>query len=130
MNLYFTINPSKIISNSCRSVSFTIGELTSSQFVAMIKTGVKSYCSINDTPEIEALKLRFGLEVDSIPVPTKTPEKYPKLEKGDVIIVMSINGLPDQKQLKKLKRDNFKKEEILQATFSFDMYTIAEIEKK
>lgn len=68
---------------------------------------------------IEAMKRRFGIEVE-IP---ETPPKV-SLGVGDAIVVMQVNGLP-----RLTDRHEYTEEEIAHATFTFAQYQVVQIER-
>ena len=79
-----------------------------------VKAGVTSCCNPSHVATIEAMRLRFGLEVS-------IPEHPPRvvLEKGDSVIVMGVRGLP-----RLTDRHEYTTEEVAKATFVFTEYTI------
>lgn len=63
-------------------------------------------------PTIEAMQSRYGIDVD---IPSTPPQV--KLEKGDVLIVMGVRGLP-----RLTDRHEYTEAEIAAATFNFTLY--------
>jgi hypothetical protein len=75
---------------------------------------IESCLNPSHTPTIEAMKVRFGLD---IAIPEKPPQVSLRL--GDELIVMSVRGLGRLEG-----RSEYTKEEIGQATFSFSHYRV------
>jgi hypothetical protein len=69
-----------------------------------------STCNPAHVPTIAAMRSRYGLDV---PAPEKAP--HVTLERGDVLVVMSVRGLPRLQD----GRHEYTEEEVASATFSF-----------
>ena len=82
---------------------------------ALVAQDVESCCNPSHSATINAMHLRFGIDV-SIP---ETPSRV-VLGSGDSIIVMGVRGLP-----RLTNRHEYTEEEIASATFTFAMYTVA-----
>jgi hypothetical protein len=80
-----------------------------------VKQGVEPCLNPSHKATIDAMKLRFGIEV---PIP-KTPPRV-SLGSGDSVIVMGVRGLP-----RLTDRHEYTDEEIAQATFSFAEYRVS-----
>jgi hypothetical protein len=80
----------------------------------IIAAGVESCCNPSHKATIDALKVRFGIEV---PIP-ETPPRV-QLRDGDSLIVMGVRGLP-----RLTDRHEYTAEEIESAVFVFSKYTV------
>jgi len=101
--------------------SMFVGDCTIERRVLLIEEvrelvvqGVESCCNTSHLATIEAMKLRFGIDV---PIPELPPRV--SLEVGDSVVVMGVRGLP-----RLTNRHEYTPEEIAQASFSFAMYTV------
>lgn len=68
------------------------------------------------TATIAAMKARYGID---LPIPEKPPQV--SLSLGDVLIVMSVRGLP-----RLTDRHEYSEEEINNASFAFSEYIVRE----
>ena len=80
-----------------------------------IKEGVISCLNPSHKATIQAMKNRFGIEVE-------IPETPPRvtLNSGDSVIVLGVRGLP-----RLTDRHEYTEEEIANASFSFAEYTVS-----
>jgi len=81
----------------------------------LISKGIESCCNPSHQATINAMRLRFGIDV---PIPEKPPRV--RLESGDSIIVMGVLGLP-----RLTDRHEYTQEEIEESTFRFSIYTVS-----
>lgn len=81
----------------------------------LVAQGVESCCNPSHSATIDAMRSRFGIDV-SIP---ETPPRV-ALVSSDSIVVMGVRGLP-----RLTDRHEYTKDEIVQATFTFSVYTVA-----
>lgn len=81
----------------------------------LVERGVNPCLNPSHSATIEAMRSRFGIDVD-IP---KAPPRV-ALNSGDSIVVMGVRGLP-----RLTDRHEYTGTEIAQATFSFSLYTVA-----
>jgi len=82
---------------------------------ALVTQGVESCCNPSHSATINAMRSRFGIDV-SIP---ETPPRV-SLGSGDSVVVMGVRGLP-----RLTDRHEYTEDEIVSATFTFAMYTVA-----
>ena len=97
-------------------VSLTRHELSPEETQAIISQGVVPCLNPSHVATIEAMKNRFGIEVE---VPEKAPQVA--LNKGDRLIVMSVRGLPRLDAT----RHEYTSEEIAGANFKFAIYAVS-----
>ncbi len=115
MNIYFgfAIADSMFPSNC----SVERHSLTPEEAREKISQGVVSCCNPLHKATIEAAEKRYGITVDM-------PEKAPQVSliAGDVVIVMSVRGLPRLQE----NRHEYTDAEIEGATFTFGIWTVSE----
>lgn len=88
--------------------------LTVEQVAAEVAAGVTSCCNPSHGATIDAMRQRFGLDME-IP---ETPPRV-SLAHGDSVIVMGVRGLP-----RLTDRHEYTVEEVAKATFDFAEYTV------
>jgi hypothetical protein len=88
---------------------------TVEQAEAIIEAGVESCCNASHAATISAMRERYGFEVS---IPAKPP--LVSLTPGDVVLVMSVRGLPRLDD----KRHEYTAEEIANATFVFATWRV------
>lgn len=88
--------------------------LTVEEVRSMVDNGVISCLNPSHQATIDAMRQRFGLDVE-IPA---TPPKV-SLGKGDSVIVMAVQGLP-----RLTDRREYTTEEVEGATFAFGLWTV------
>lgn len=89
--------------------------LTIEEVGAKVAAGVASCCNPSHQATIDAMRARFGLNVD-IP---QTPPRV-SLSSGDSVIVMGVRGLP-----RLTDRHEYTPDEVAGATFVFSEYTVS-----
>jgi hypothetical protein len=90
-------------------------QLTIDEVKAKVVAGVASCCNPSHQATIDAMRARFGLNVD-IP---QTPPRV-SLNSGDSVIVMGVRGLP-----RLTDRHEYTDAEVAGATFVFSEYTVS-----
>ena len=80
----------------------------------LIQQGVVPCLNPSHVATIEAMKLRFGIDV---PIPASPPQVA--LGAGDSVIVMGVRGLP-----RLTDRHEYNADEVAKATFTFALYTV------
>jgi hypothetical protein len=85
---------------------------------ALLSSGVlTSCCNASHVTTLDALKVRYGMEV---PVPPTPPRV--SLVKGDKVTILSVRGLPRLDAT----RHEYTAEEIEKATFAFSTWEVLE----
>ena len=89
--------------------------LSIEEATTLIAEGVEPCLNPSHKATIDAMRLRFGIDVNIPDAPVRV-----SLAKGDSLIVMGVRGLP-----RLTDRHEYSDEEIAQASFSFSLYTVA-----
>jgi hypothetical protein len=95
--------------------TITRRNITVDEVKQLVTQGVESCCNPSHKATIDAMRTRFGIDV---PIPEIPPRAV--LCSGDSVIVMGVRGLP-----RLTDRHEYTEEEIVSATFTFAMYTVA-----
>lgn len=90
-------------------------ELSIERAKALIEEGVEPCLNPSHKATIDAMKVRFGIDVE-IP---EVPPRIQLSQTGDELIVMGVRGLP-----RLTDRHEYNEEEIANAEFSFSLYKV------